>query len=100
MATAAAQHCRKVYYGKLLDLIASLEDAEASGDLARRLRVLTHPGAGGGGREVGYLPVTRHGATLFFQLIAARYERCSTVLASSGRFEEWSQFLGDEMMAT
>ena len=43
LAIAAAQHGRKVYYGTLVDLVASLEDAEASGELRRRLRVLTHP---------------------------------------------------------
>ena len=98
LAIAAAQHGRKVYYGTLVDLIASLEDAEASGDLRRRLRVLTHP-ALLVVDEVGYLPVTRQGATLFFQLIAARYERCSTVLTSNKGFEEWGQVLGDEVMA-
>ena len=98
LAIAAAQHGRKVYYGTLVDLIASLEDAEASGDLRRRLRVLTHPGLLVVD-EVGYLPVTRQGATLFFQLIAARYERCSTVLTSNKGFEEWGQVLGDEVMA-
>lgn len=98
LAIAAAQHGRKVYYGTLVDLISSLEDAEASGDLRRRLRVLTHP-ALLVVDEVGYLPVTRQGATLFFQLIAARYERCSTVLTSNKGFEEWGQVLGDEVMA-
>ena len=98
LAIAAAQHGRKVYYGTLVDLIASLEDAEASGGLRRRLRVLTHP-ALLVVDEVGYLPVTRQGATLFFQLITGRYERCSTVLTSNKGFEEWGQVLGDEVMA-
>ena len=98
LAIAAAQHGRKVYYGTLVDLVASLEDAEASGELRRRLRVLTHP-ALLVVDEVGYLPVTRRGATLFFQLVAGRYERCSTVLTSNKGFKEWGQVLGDEVMA-
>ena len=49
--------------------------------------------------EIGYLPVTRNGATLFFQLINERYERGSTVLTSNKGFEEWGAILGDEMMA-
>ena len=46
-----------------------------------------------------YLPVTRNGATLFFQLINERYERASTVLTSNKGFEEWGTILGDEVMA-
>ena len=49
--------------------------------------------------EIGYLPVTRNGATLFFQLINERYERASTVLTSNKGFEEWGTILGDEVMA-
>lgn len=44
--------------------------------------------------EIGYLPVTRNGATLFFQLINERYEWGSTVLTSNKGFEEWPAILG------
>ena len=49
--------------------------------------------------EIGYLPVSRDGAVLFFQLINARHERASTVLTSNKGFEEWGTVLGDEVMA-
>ena len=49
--------------------------------------------------EIGYLPVTRSGATLFFQLIARRYEHASTAVTSNKGFEEWGRVLGDEVMA-
>ncbi len=49
--------------------------------------------------EIGYLPVIRTGATLFFQMIARRYERASTVLTFNKSFEEWGEILGDEVMA-
>ena len=49
--------------------------------------------------EIGYLPVSRSGATLFFQLIARRYEHASTVVTSNKGFEEWGRILGDEVMA-
>ena len=49
--------------------------------------------------EIGYLPVSRDGAVLFFQLINARQERASTVPASNKGFEEWGGVLGDEVMA-
>src|SRR5690606_35393043 len=49
--------------------------------------------------EIGYLPVSRTGAMLFFQLMARRYETASTVLTSNKGFEEWGEIFGDEVMA-
>src|SRR3712207_7937325 len=49
--------------------------------------------------EIGYLPISRTGAMLFFQLMSHRYERASTVLTSNKSFEEWGEVFGDEVMA-
>jgi DNA replication protein DnaC len=98
LAVAAAQSGRRVYYGTLAELITSLEEAQAAGRLARRLATLTYPSLLVVD-EIGYLPVTRTGAVLFFQLIGRRYERASTVLTSNKSFEEWGEVLGDEVMA-
>lgn len=98
LAIAAAESGRRVYYGTLVGLIESLEAARAAGQLARRLRVLSHP-ALLIVDEIGYLPVGRDGAVLFFQLINHRYEHASTVLTSNKGFEEWGTILGDEVMA-
>ena len=98
LAIAAAEAGRRVYFGTLAGLIESLEQAKAAGQLARRLRVLTHP-ALLVVDEIGYLPVSRDGAVLFFQLINARHEQASTVLTSNKGFEEWGTVLGDDVMA-
>lgn len=98
LALAAVESGRRVYYGTLASLVESLEQARAAGQLARRLRVLTHP-ALLLVDEIGYLPVSRDGAVLFFQLINARHEQASTVLTSNKGFEEWGAVLGDEVMA-
>jgi DNA replication protein DnaC len=98
LAIAAAQSGRRVYYGTLVDLITSLEEAQAAGRLAHRLSVLTHPSLLVVD-ELGYLPVNHNGAMLFFQLMNRRYERASTVLTSNKGFEEWGEVLGDEVMA-
>lgn len=98
LAIAAAQRGRRVYYGTLTDLITSLEEAQAAGHLSRRLAVLTHPSLLVVD-EIGYLPVSHHGAILFFQLMSRRYEHASTVLTSNKGFEEWGTVLGDEVMA-
>ena len=82
LAIAAAQSGRRVYYGTLAGLIESL----------------THP-ALLVVDEIGYLPVSRDGAVLFFQLVNARHEHASTVLTSNKGFEEWGAVLGDEVMA-
>lgn len=98
LAIAAAESGRRVYYGTLVNLIESLEQAKAAGQLARRLRVLSHP-ALLIVDEIGYLPISRDGAVLFFQLINARYEHASTVLTSNKGFEDWGAILGDDVMA-
>ena len=98
LAIAAAQAGRRVYYGTLVDLITSLEEAKAAGRLTHRLKTLTHPSLLVVD-EIGYLPISPSGAMLFFQLINRRYERVSTVLTSNKGFEDWGGVLGDEVMA-
>lgn len=98
LAIAAAQSGRRVYYGTLSDLITSLEEAQAAGRLGHRMKVLTHP-AVLVVDEIGYLPVSRTGAMLFFQLMSRRYEHAATLLTSNKSFEEWGEVFGDEVMA-
>jgi hypothetical protein len=56
LAIAAAESGRRVYYGTLVALIESLENARSAGQPARRLRVLSHS-ALLIVDEIGYLPV-------------------------------------------
>ena len=76
----------------------SLTEAKAASNLSRRLRVLAHP-ALLVVDEIGYPPVNRDGAVLFFWLINARHEKASTVLTSNKGFEDWGGVLGDKVMA-
>lgn len=99
LAVAAAQSGRRIYYGSLAELIASLEEAQAAGRLDRRLRTLTHP-ALLVVDEIGYLPINQTGAMLFFQLMSRRYEHAATVLTSNKGFEDWGTIFGDDVMAT
>ncbi len=98
LAIAAAQSGKRVYYGTLIDLITSLEEAQAAGQLKRRLTVLKHP-AILVVDEIGYLPINHNGAVLFFQLMNLRYEHASTVLTSNKGFEEWGDVFTDDVMA-
>ena len=99
LAIAAAQRGRRVYYGTLADLITSLEEAQQAGRLSHRLKTLVFPSLLVVD-EIGYLPISRTGAMLFFQLMSRRYERASTVLTSNKSFEEWGEIFGDEVMAS
>ena len=100
LAITAAESGRRVYYGTLTDLIDSLEEAQAAGRLNHRLKTLTHPAllvailfllVNRRYDEIGYLPVTRSGAILFFQLVNRRYEHASTVVTSNKGFEQWGE---------
>ena len=87
-----------MYYGTLIDLITSLQEAQAAGQLTRRLAVLTHP-ALLVVDEIEYLPIDHAGAVLFFQLMSRRHETASTVLTSNKGFEEWGEILGEPMVS-
>jgi DNA replication protein DnaC len=50
--------------------------------------------------EVGYLPVNRIEANLFFILVSALYENASVVMTSNKGFEGWADILGDSILAT
>ena len=45
--------------------------------------------------EIGYLPMDIRGANLFFQLIARRYEKTSTVFTSNKTFSQWNEVFAD-----
>ncbi len=98
LAIATAQSGRRVYYGTLADLITSLEEAQQAGHLTQRLKTLIFP-ALLVVDEIGYLPISRTGAMLFFQLMSRRYETGATVLTSNKGFDEWGEIFGDDVMA-
>lgn len=51
--------------------------------------------------EVGFRPLDRHEANLFFRLVSARYEKGSIVLTSNKHVQDWPEiFAGDEILTT
>ena len=49
--------------------------------------------------EIGYLPLGREQANLFFQVVAKRYEKGATILTSNLTFGSWDQaFAGDPVL--
>lgn len=49
--------------------------------------------------EIGYLPLDKQGANLFFQLIAKRYEKKSTIITTNKPFSKWGEVFNDNMLA-
>ncbi len=50
--------------------------------------------------ELGYLFFDSKGASLLFQIFAARYETKSTIVTSNLDFSQWSEFLGKDKQMT
>jgi DNA replication protein DnaC len=80
-------------------LIAMLGKALAEGRLEERLKILSQP------QlliidEIGYLPIDRQGANLFFQLVSRRYERGSIIITSNQSLGAWGDVFGDPVIAS
>ena len=50
--------------------------------------------------EVGYLPITREEANLFFQIISSLHEQASVIITSNKGLEDWTELLGDPALTT
>lgn len=49
--------------------------------------------------ELGYLPVDKDSANLFFQLIARRYEKHCTIITTNQPFSKWAEIFGSATLA-
>ena len=99
LAVAACQAGHSIYFTSLDDLVRKLKIAEATGWFNKQLAALLRPSVLVVD-EVGYLRLEREEANMFFQLIARRYERGSTIITSNKSFNEWGAVLGDDILAT
>lgn len=50
--------------------------------------------------EIGYTPIERKEANLFFNLISELYEKSSIIITSNKGFDSWAEMMGDEVMTT
>ena len=89
----------RVLFTSATALLASLTKAHGEGRLDDKLktyclaRLLIID-------EIGYLPIERLGANLFFQLISRRYEKGPMILTSNQSFGSWGEVFGDQVLAT
>lgn len=98
LGIAAAKKRYLTYFTSCHDLIMQLKKAHTENRLDQRLkqyckyRLLIID-------EIGYLPVDRDGANLFFQLIAKRYETSSTIITTNQPFSKWGEVFSDNTLA-
>jgi DNA replication protein DnaC len=50
--------------------------------------------------ELGYLPLSRIEASLFFRLVVRRYERASLIVTSNKSFLDWGETFNDPVLTT
>ena len=48
--------------------------------------------------ELGFVPLSKTGAELLFEMISQRYERGSTLITSNLPFDEWTETFGSERL--
>jgi DNA replication protein DnaC len=88
-----------VLFLTLETLMTRLSKADSENRLEQTLKQLTYP------KlliidELGYLPLTRFEASLFFRLIVRRYERASLIITSNKSFLDWGEIFNDHVLAT
>jgi DNA replication protein DnaC len=99
LGRAAVEAGHSVLFESATALIGALSRAETEGRLDERLRFYAKP------KllvldELGYLPFERRSAHLFFQLVARRYERASTLITTNQLVTQWRTVFGDEVLAS
>ena len=48
--------------------------------------------------ELGFVPLSKTGAEMLFEILSQRYERSSTLVTSNLPFAEWTEVLGSERL--
>jgi DNA replication protein DnaC len=97
LAIAACGQGRRVRFWRVTELITALREAEEDRQLTRirgqlvKLDLLVLD-------EFGYVPASKAGAELLFDVIATAYERTSVILTTNLPFENWTEVLGNERL--
>ena len=95
----AAKHRNSVYFITCHNLIQKLNKAQRENRLDKQLQHLAQY------KlliidEIGYLPVDHQGSNLFFQLIARKYMKKSTIVTTNMPFSKWGEIFSDNTLAS
>ena len=101
LATALAMEAcgrgKKVRFWRVTELVTTLLEARDERQLLRlrtrlsKLDLLILD-------ELGYVPATKVGAELLFDIISNAYERTSVMVTTNLPFEQWTEVLGSERL--
>lgn len=97
LGMAACAQGRKVRFFRVTELITLLLEAKEERQLLRlrqqlaKLDLLILD-------ELGYVPASKAGAELLFDIIATAYERNSLIVTTNLPFENWTEVLGSERL--
>ncbi|QDU61697.1 transposase [Planctomycetes bacterium Pan216] len=97
MGMAACAQGRKVWFVRVTELLTLLLEARDERQLLRyrqqlaKLDLLILD-------ELGYVPASKAGAELLFDVIATAYERYSLLVTTNLPFEHWTEVLGSERL--
>lgn len=97
LAVQACSQGKRVRFWRVTELITSLLEAKEERQLLRirnqlaKLELLILD-------ELGYVPASKAGAELLFDVIATAYERNSLIVTTNLPFENWPEVLGNQRL--
>ena len=97
LGMAACAQGKRVRFWRVTELITTLREADQERQLLRlrshltKLDLLILD-------EFGYVPTSKAGAELLFDVIATAYERSSVILTTNLPFENWTEILSNERL--
>jgi DNA replication protein DnaC len=99
LGLAACSQGYRTFFTTAASLLTTLVKAQHENRLEERLKLLCQP------KlliidEIGYPPLDRQSANLFFQLVSRRYERGSMLVTSNQSLANWGEIFGDTIIAT
>jgi DNA replication protein DnaC len=97
LGVAACGQGKRVHFWKVIELVTKLLEAREERQLIRLktqlakvdLLILD---------ELGYVPTSKAGAELLFDVISTAYERTSVIVTTNLPFENWTEVLGSERL--
>ncbi len=99
LGRAAVEAGHSVLFVTATALLAQLSRAATEGKLADQIAFFAKPKLLVVD-ELGYLPLEKQTAHLFFQLVSRRYERGSMLITTNQTITQWGHVFGDEMIAS
>jgi len=96
---AAVEKGYKVCFERITNLIKLLKTAEVQKTSEYRIRRIMKSDLVVID-EIGYTPIEKREANLFFNMISELYEKVPLVITSNKSFESWAEMMGDTIMTT